>query len=135
MSSNNTIGKSAQNVAFSFFAKFELKYTPTDIKRVMKNIKDLMKAGYTEEELLKIIDYAFDNQPPSGIYSFGYIISIKDKALNEIKVKEEKLKREEIAQQVRTQISKIQGLEKVSNADKLRNRKSKYENMDLFGGN
>ena len=101
----------------------------------MKNIKDLMKAGYTEEELLKIIDYAFDNQPPSGIYSFGYIISIKDKALNEIKVKEEKLKREEIAQQVRTQISKIQGLEKVSNADKLRNRKSKYENMDLFGGN
>ena len=125
MSSKNTIGKSAQNVAFSFFAKFELKYTPTDIKRVMKNIKDLMKAGYTEEELLKIIDYAFDNQPPSGIYSFGYIISIKDKALSEIKVKEEKLKREEIAQQVRTQISKIQGLERVSNADKLRNRKSK----------
>ena len=135
MSSKNTIGKSAQNVAFSFFATFELKYTPTDIKRVMKNIKDLMKAGYTEEELLKIIDYAFDNQPPSGIYSFGYIISIKDKALSEIKVKEEKLKREEIAQQVRTQISKIQGLERVSNADKLRNRKSKYENMDLFGGN
>lgn len=135
MSSKNTIGKSAQNVAFSFFAKFELKYTPTDIKRVMKNIKDLMKAGYTEEELLKIIDYAFDNQPPSGIYSFGYIISIKDKALSEIKVKEEKLKREEIAQQVRTQISKIQGLERVSNADKLRSRKSKYENMDLFGGN
>ena len=135
MSSKNTIGKSAQNVAFSFFAKFELKYTPTDIKRVMKNIKDLMKAGYTEEEVLKIIDYAFDNQPPSGIYSFGYIISIKDKALSEIKVKEEKLKREEIAQQVRTQISKIQGLERVSNADKLRNRKSKYENMDLFGGN
>ncbi len=134
MSNKNTIGKSAQNVAFSFFTKFQLKYTPTDIKRVMKNVKDLMNAGYTEEELLNIIDYAFDNQPPSGIYSFGYIISIKDKALNEVRLKAEKLKREAQAQENRLQIKKIEGLNKVSNADKLRNRKSKYENSDLFGG-
>lgn len=132
--SKNTIGKSAQNVAFSFFTKFELKYTPTDIKRVMKNVKDLFKAGYTEDELLKIIDYAFDNQPPQKIYSFGYIIFIKDKALNEIKANEAKIERESKIQESNLQINKIVGLEKVSNADKVRNKKSKYENNNLFGG-
>lgn len=119
------IGKSAQNVVFSFFEKFKLKYTNSDIARTMKNVKDLFNAGYTEDELLKIIEYAFNNQPPEGIYSFGYIIYIKDKALNEIKVNEARLKRDERVQQSNIVVTKIEGLEKLSNADKIRRNKNK----------
>lgn len=119
MSDNKKIGTSARELVLLFFSKVELKYKEKDIMIAMKNTKELLKAGYTYDEIKSVIEYCVDNPPKKGIYSFGYITNQMNKVLTILKHEQKQQKAFEAID--KSKFSDY-GLKEVSNKDKMKER-------------
>ena len=120
MTQNKKIGTSAKELVLLFYEKTGLRYTNKDIMIAVKNTKNLLNVGYTHDEIKSVIEYCVDNPPEKGIYSFGFIIYEMNKVLAILKHKE---KQQAITKTIDKNKFLDYGLEKVSNKDKIRERK------------
>lgn len=59
-----------------FYDKIGVKCDSHSFVITISQVKSLIKKGYTFDEIKETIDYAIKNQPPKGIYSFGYITTV-----------------------------------------------------------
>ena len=98
---NKTLGAQAKELVFLFFEKMELKYLNKDIMIAVSKAKNLLKSGYTFDEIKYVIDYCVEHPPEKGIYSFGFIeykmnevLALK-KTLDKQKEKEKALEKKE----------------------------------------
>ena len=121
---NKTVGGQAKELVLLFYDKTGLKFTNRDIMISIKSAKSLLNADYTFDEIKDTIEYCVANQPPRGIYSFGFITHEINKVLTLLKSKKVEEKRLETID--KSKFSNY-GLEKVSNKDKMKNRDLKID--------
>ena len=90
----------------------------------VKNAKNLLKVGYTHEEIKSVIEYCVANPPEKGIYSFGFILYEMNKVLAILNHK----KKQEIATQAIDKSKFLDyGITEVSNKDKMKQREVKID--------
>lgn len=114
---SKTIGGQAKELVLLFYNKTGLKFTNKDIMVSVKKAKDLLKAGYTFDEIKDTIEYCVANQPEKGIYSFGFICHEINKVTTMLKMRNKKILKETAIDS-----SKFNdyGITKVSNKDKVK---------------
>ena len=117
-------GTSAKELVLFFYDKTGLRYTNKDIMIAVKNAKNLLKVGYTYEEIKSVIEYCIANPPEKGIYSFGFILYEMNKVLAILNHK----KKQEIATQAIDKAAfQNYGIAEVSNKDKMKQREVKID--------
>lgn len=128
MTNSKSQGAQAKELVLLFYEKTGLKYTNKDIMIAIKNTKNLLKAGYTFEEVKNTIEYCVANQPEKGIYSFGFIVHEIAKVTTMLKAKNK-----QIAKETAIDKSKFNdyGLAEVSNRDKVKFKENK-ESISIF---
>lgn len=72
----------AKDIAVRFFERTNQRATSAMFAKTIKQAKDLMLAGFTKDEILKVIDYA--TSTPNNIYSLGYFATAINKLLKEV---------------------------------------------------
>lgn len=124
MSSEKNIGGQAKNLVLLFYDKTQLRFTNKDIMIAIKSAKSLLNSGYTFDEIKNTIEYCVENQPPKGIYSFGFISNQINRVLAILKQKE----KENIATKSidKSKFSNY-GISEVSNKDKMKPREIKVD--------
>lgn len=81
----------AKTVALYFLDITQTRYTPAIIAKTINQTKNLMKSGYTAEEIIEVIDY-IDKHTDVQMYSIGYINSSINDVLRKVNVEKEKEK-------------------------------------------
>lgn len=121
---NKAIGTNAKKLVLFFYEKTGLRFTNRDIMIAVQNAKNLLKSGYSYDEIKETIEYCVTNPPPKGIYSFGFISYEINKVLATLNSKKKEEKREKA---IDTTKFNDYGLGKVSNKDKLKPREVKVD--------
>lgn len=124
MMNEKKIGSQAKDLVLLFYDKTQLRFTNKDIMIAIKGAKSLLNSGYTFDEIKNTIEYCVENQPPKGIYSFGFISNQINKVLAILKQKE----KENIAMKSidKSKFSNY-GISEVSNKDKMKPREIKVD--------
>lgn len=126
-------GTEAKDIALHFLEVTEGRYTQAIIAKTINQAKNLLKAGYSKDEIIKTIDYIVDNTDVK-MYSIGYINSCINDVLRKIKEenKEEELEKlRKKLEQEKEEFEKTQREEvDVDNESQQRN-KSKLGNLGI----
>ena len=124
MMNEKKIGSQAKDLVLLFYDKTQLRFTNKDIMIAIKSAKSLLNSGYTFDEIKNTIEYCVENQPPKGIYSFGFISNQINRVLAILKQKE----KENIATKSidKSKFSNY-GISEVSNKDKMKPREIKVD--------
>lgn len=124
MSQDKSIGTSAKELVLLFYEKTGLRFTNKDIMIAVKNAKNLLKCGYTYDEIKDTINYCVAHPPEKGIYSFGFITYEINKVLATLNAQKKKIKATEALS-----VNKFSdyGLGEVSNKDKMKPRETKVD--------
>lgn len=135
-------GTEAKEIALYFInATSDGRATPAIIAKTISQTKNILKAGYTKDEIIATIDYVLAKG--TQLFSIGYISTCINDVLREIKEKEEKEKarivaEEQAKQQAENRKAVTTGDESTKrNAEKARrlgvqSRKREKFNFDLF---
>lgn len=86
-------GTHAKEVAIYFLDMTQDRYTPAIVAKTVVQAKHLLGAGYTVEEIKRVIKYIVDVNGVS-MYSLGYVSS----AINSVLEKINELEKEEVVQ-------------------------------------
>lgn len=136
MAYNPTVAK---ELALFFLEKIEQRPTPTTMARTIKQIKEMMEFGYTDEEIKYAIEYALKANP--NVYSFGYVATLIDKALKLRIKKPAPVHAVDLHTITVTKESEVEKLDELSERNKrkssefgVQSRKRKKYNFDLFEG-
>lgn len=128
-------GTIAKEVAVYFLEMTNQRFTPSIMSKTIVQAKQLLEAGYTEDEITKSIDWVL-NKTSVIMYSLGYINTTINKILKNIEEEEneeelsEKMKRyKEDMEKYQQELVKKEG-EKQED-DKSRNRNK--EKANRFG--
>lgn len=125
MKANGTIAK---DIAIYFFEAINTRCTSSMIAKTIIQAKHLLEAGYTEEEIKKVIDYIV-NKTNVNMYSLGYVNTMINRILEDIEEEEKEEKREEVKEKLKKEYESMV-FEVVDNdASKTRNR----EKLSRFG--
>lgn len=127
MSDNKTQGGLAKELVLIFYDKTGLKFTNKDIMVSIRNAKNLLKAGYTYDEIKDTIEYCVANPPKQGIYSFGFIVNQINKITTMLKNEGKKL---ESGKALDKSMFNDYGLTTNSNKDKV--KIIKKEKISIF---
>ena len=138
----------SRDVAIHFLKKSEQELSKENIRWTIGGVQRLMDKGYTELEIVKVIELLFTWNPK--IYSFKYVETAIDKVIVEIRREEQAHKNKLEAEQIKAQQSTAKPVTKeseVANSDEAternrrkaerlgiqpRERKKSY--FDLFEG-
>ena len=126
-----TQGALAKELVFIFYDRTGLKYTNKDIMIAVKNVKTLLKSGYTYDEIKDTIEYCALNPPKQGIYSFGFIVSQINKVTTMFKNTNKKLADNKAIDKSKF---KDYGLTNVSNRDKIKTKENETK-INIFDDN
>ena len=129
MKANPTVAK---DIAIYFLEATDQRYTPSIIAKTIIQAKAILEAGYTKDEIIQCIDWVV-NKTTVVMYSLGYISTMINKILENIKEekvdeeKNEKLKKyREDMLNFQQDLLKKEG-EEVSNEASNRNRRKANE--------
>lgn len=106
-----------KDVATYFYDKSGIKYDSHIFKVTIAQIKSLTGKGYNLEQIKEVTEYALNHQPPKGIYSFGYIMTVMEDVLK-------------ILSDIETQpiaTLPVDDIKKIGNQSKIRNVKVSYD--------
>ena len=113
--------KIAQNIAKFWFENRQERTTPAIFSRTIAQAKTLLNAGYSEEEIRKVILYLLDNPPKNGLSSLGYLSYVMNDTLKKVKI-------QEVKQEIRVSENKRQsGLLKIQLDNEIIKSKSIYQ--------
>ena len=124
MSQDKKIGTSAKELVLFFYEKTGLRFTNKEIMISVKNAKNLLKVGYTYDEIKDTIEYCVAHPPEKGIYSFGFIMYEINKVLATLNAEKKKIKATEA---LNANKFSNYGLEEVINRDKMKQRETKVD--------
>ena len=124
MIQNKKIGTGAKELVLYFYEKTGLRYTNKDIMIAVKNAKNLLKVGYTYDEIKSVIDYCIAHPPEKGIYSFGYILYEMNKVIAILNFNK---KQQEKTEALKKESFSNYGLKEVSNRNKMKDREIKID--------
>lgn len=136
-------GTDAKDVAIHFVKVTVGRATPAIIGKTVIQAKTLLESGYTKNEIIDVIDFLIDKK---GIkmYSLGYVSTSINSVLKELQEEKDKIKLQELKQEVKEQAEKLHKSEVVDdgestqrNRDKLNrfgneSRVGKKFNFDMF---
>lgn len=93
-----------KDVALHFYEKTNIKITPSDMAKTVKQIKMIVNKGYNPKEIIDAINYIIDEKHVK-VYSMGYILKCIDSIYKEIqqrnKEKEELRKLKEMESNIK----------------------------------
>lgn len=124
MKANGTIAK---DIAIYFFEAIDTRCTSSMIAKTIIQAKHLLQAGYTEDEIKKVIDYIV-NKTNVKMYSLGYVNTMINKILENIEDEEKQLETERLIQESKEEYEKLKSQVKESGTE-TRNR----EKLNRFG--
>lgn len=79
----------SKTVALHFLDRTQSRYTPAIVSKTIMQVKNIMKVGYTKEEMIDVIDYIVD-ETDVNMYSIGYISSCINDVIRKIDLEKEK---------------------------------------------
>lgn len=122
-------GTSAKNIAIHFLDRTTERYTPAMVAKTIVQSKSILKSGYTEEEIIEVIDYLID-VVGVNMYSIGYVSHAINNVLADINREKNKKIIEEQRKEIEKMSSEMQSnKEVVDDKSKQRNKRK----LDRFG--
>jgi len=119
----------AVRLASYFFTLKNAKTTPAMMRMSIGQARNLINAGYTENEISDCILYTFNHPPRSGFKSIGWLSYTIADTLNKVKVM--KMKQEQIEKpKAETTLVDVKELNK--NKVSKENATRKMFNLDMF---
>lgn len=91
----------AKEIALYFLDLTQDKFTPAIVSRNVKQSRELLEAGYTKEEIIRVIDAVLKRNP--NVYSLGYISASINDVLRELNEFEKREAVEKQREEMRTQ--------------------------------
>lgn len=91
----------AKEIALYFLDLTQDKFTPSIVSRNVKQSRELLEAGYTKEEIIRVIDEVLRRNP--NVYSLGYISASINDVLRELNEFEKREAVEKQREEMRTQ--------------------------------
>jgi hypothetical protein len=91
----------AKEIALYFLDLTQDKFTPSIVSRNVKQSRELLEAGYTKEEIIRVIDAVLKRNP--NVYSLGYISASINDVLRELNEFEKREAVEKQREEMRTQ--------------------------------
>lgn len=82
-------GTDAKDVVLHFLKWKDWRVTPTHMVQGIPRVKSLLKAGFTKDEIISVIDYVMDKKGPTNVYSIGYFNSCINETLDKIKAEQQ----------------------------------------------
>lgn len=144
MSNAKPNGTDAKDIALHFLRETGVeRVTPAIIAKTISQAKNILKAGYTKEEIISVIDHVINRGVT--MYSIGYVSHAINDVLRDIEEKELKAKAKLVAQQLQEEQAKSRsevtsdGESATRNQDKARrfgvqSRVGKKFDFDMFEG-
>jgi hypothetical protein len=86
----NNQNKAAVEIARYFFTVTNKRATKATMSMSIGQAKSLLNAGFTFEEITKVIDYLTLHPPRNGFNSLGFLSYVMEEVLDKIKAKEVK---------------------------------------------
>ena len=120
MKANGTVAK---DIALYFLDLTTDRYTPSIVAKTINQAKQLLEAGYTQEEITSVIDYV-TTKTSIEMYSLGYVNATINDVLKKIKEEEEKQEIQKILEQAKLeQATTVEDRGDVDSESTERNRK------------
>lgn len=122
-----------KDVALHFYEKTNIKITPSDMAKTIKQVKLTVNKGYNTKDIISVINYIIDEKNIK-IYSMGYILKCIDNIYEEMKQKEKE--REELKKLKEMESNTRRGETSGGNQRKIQRHNStwfgKVDFSDLF---
>lgn len=120
--------KPEQEIMRAFFSKTNQKTTPAQARKTVGQAKQLLKAGYSSEEIIKCIEYLVQHPPKKGLTSLGFLSYVINDVLAKVKLEEAKSFQEE-----QIDFSFENSTANITNQEKFKtNRNQKIKGMGRF---
>lgn len=104
-------GTHAKEIALYYLKLTQLRATPHIMGKTINQVKNLLQAGYTKEEIIDVMEYVILERKVE-VYSFGYFSSCINDVLRDLKVMKERYEEEKKKKELDEQLASVQNTQR-----------------------